>query len=307
VPDDATSELSRAGELSSAGQTPPSKKPGYQRLWLRLAAYIVLAYVSWCATLYFYQDRIVFPADQAPPPLPRPMTGDIVVTKLDLDSGESVESWFLPAPQATADHPAPVVVFFHGNAELIDYQDDIVRQYHRLGISALLPEYRGYGHSGGTPSQEAIREDCVRFYDKLLERADVDRSRIVFHGRSLGGGVACDVATRRKPAVLILQSTFASVAEMAHDYLAPAFLAKHPFRNDRVVARLGIPLLIFHGTRDPIIAVRHGRRLRDRTPDAVYIEYDCGHNDWPGRGNRQRFWDEIRNFLSETGILAEGP
>lgn len=297
MPDDVTTEP------SSVEQTPSSPKPGYQRLWFRLAAYIVLAYVVWCAALYFYQDRIVFPIDQTPAPLPRPVRGNIVVTKLDLDSGGQVESWFLPAPGASADHPAPAVVFFHGNAELIDYQDDIVRHYHQLEISVLLPEYRGYGHCGGWPSQKAIREDCVRFYDNLIERADVDTSRIAFHGRSLGGGVACDLAMLRKPAVLILQSTFASAAQMAHDYLAPSFLAKHPFRNDRAVVQLGIPLLIFHGMHDPIIALHHGRRLRDLVPDAVYIEYDCGHNDWPGRGNEHRFWDEIRNFLSKTGIL----
>jgi len=255
--------------------------------------------------MYCIQDRIVFPVDQAPAPLPRPVRADIVVTKLDLDSGEQVESWFLPAAGVSAHKPAPVVMFFHGNAELIDYQDDIVRQYHELGISVLLPEYRGYGHSGGSPSQDAIREDCVHFYDKLIERADVDASRIVFHGRSLGGGVACDVATQRKPAGLILQSTFASAAEMAHDYLTPSFLAKHPFRNDRVVSGIGIPLLIFHGTRDTIIPVHHGRHLRDLAPGAVYIEYDCGHNDWPGRGNEQRFWDEIKDFLSQSGILPE--
>jgi len=285
---------------------PQVKKPRAQHLWLRLAIYLALGYVIWCTALYFYQDQLMFPIDRAPAPLPRPVRGNIVVMTLDLDSGKQVESWFMPAPGTSTDHPAPVVIFFHGNAELIDYQDDIVRNYHRLGISVLLPEYRGYGYCGGSPSQEAIRKDCVRFYDKLIERAEVDPSRIVFHGRSLGGGVACDVATQRKPAVLILQSTFASAAQMAHGYLAPEFLAKNPFRNDRVVTQLDIPLLIFHGTHDGIIAVRHGRRLRDLAPDAVYIEYDCDHNDWPGLGNEQRFWDEIEKFLSKTGILMKG-
>jgi len=283
------------------GQSPA--RPFYKRGWFRAVVYVALAYVAWCAALYFYQDKLVFPADMAPEPLAAaylPTEGTSLL-QVDIETGGSVEAWFVPAPDADAEKPA--VVFCHGNAEIIDYQDTVIRGYHRLGCSVLLPEYRGYGRSAGKPSEKGIVADAVRFYDQLIERDDVDASRIVFHGRSLGGGVAAQLAARRKPAALILQSTFTSVAIIANDYFTPTFLARHPFRTDRVVSEIDVPVLIFHGTRDRIIPVDHGRKLRQLAPGAVYVEYDCGHNDFPGRGNHDAYWGEIAAFLSRAGVI----
>jgi fermentation-respiration switch protein FrsA (DUF1100 family) len=263
---------------------------------------VLAVYVAWCTMLFFYQGRLIFPAGMAPPPLPT-APDSAVVERLELDGGGQVESWFMPAPGISPARPGAAVVFFHGNAELIDYQDTIIRDYHALGCSVLLPEYRGYGRSAGSPSEAGIVADAVRFYDLLIERGDVDRARIVMHGRSLGGGVAAQVAARRKPAALILESTFTSVAAMAHGYGVPRFLARHPFRTDRVLVELDIPVLIFHGTQDTIIPVRHGRKLSALHPGVTYIEYDCGHNDFPGRANAHAYRLAIRDFLLHAGII----
>jgi hypothetical protein len=261
---------------------------------------------SGCAVpLYFQQDRILFPGDPYATGPFAPYSTDTVVLRLPIEQGGQAVAWFVPAPGVNNQEPGPVVIFFHGNAETIYFLDRIIEGYHRLGCSVLLPEYRGYGESSGNPSQRAIGLDAVRFYDELIKRADVDRARIVFHGRSLGGGVAADLAMRRRPSALILQSTFASVTSMARRYAYPPFLVRNPFRTDRAVARLDVPLLIFHGTRDEIIPVSHGRRLRDLAPKAAYIEFDCGHNDFPGPGNDATYWSDIAKFLRQSGVIKE--
>ena len=242
----------------------------------------------------------MFPAGMVMPPLAAAPREAEVMT-IDAD-GDKVQAWFFTAPDASADHPAPVAVFFHGNAELIDYQNDVVSYYRGLGCSVLLPEYRGYGHSDGTPSQDHIRADAVRFYDMIAKRQDVDSSRIFFHGRSIGSAVAIDVATERKPAALIVQSAFTNGASMAHGYLAPGFLLKNPFRNDRSLAGLDVPMLIFHGSHDEIIPVTHGRALHALLPKATYVELNCGHNDFPGRDG-EKFRREVEGFLRQTKIL----
>lgn len=275
-----------------------------RRWWFRLVAYPPAFYLIWCTILYFCQDWLLFPADVAPEPLPQLYSAKTVELTRDLDGGGQSVAWFITAP-SSARTPAPCVVFFHGNAEIIDYQDKSIEGYLRLGCAVLLPEYRGYGRSDGSPSEKGIVEDAVYFYDEMLKHHDLDTSRIIFHGRSLGGGPAAQLAARRKPKVLVLESTFTSAAAMAHKYFAPMFLARNPFRTDRVLESLDVPVLIFHGSHDGIIPVSHGRELRDLARDATYVEYNCGHNDFPG-GNEDNYWATIERFLEQHGVIGDG-
>ena len=287
----------------SAAVSPRPTTPIRRRV-ARVVLTVAVIYAIWCTMLYFYQDQLLFPRDMAPPPLPLGYQGKTTIEmKLDLPEGGSVVAWFLPAPGVTPSTPAPAVVFFHGNAEIIDHQHEIVEGYHALGCSVLLPEYRGYGRAAGTPDEKGIVADAVHFYDELIMRPEVDKNRIVFHGRSLGGGPAAQLAARRPPRALILQSTFSSVAAMAYKYGGPSFLAKNPFRTDHVLEALDVPVLIFHGTRDDIIAVAHGRRLRDLARRGTYVEYDCRHNDFPGTDNEEAYWNEILAFLQRSGVI----
>ena len=275
------------------------------RLWGRIMIYLILAilaYVAWCAILYSYQDRLLWPTDLTHPQAARPKEAEVV--SLPIERGGAVESWFISAKPDERGKPAPSVIYFHGNAELIDEQDRIVLGYAKIGVSVFLPEYRGYGRSAGKPSEKDIAADMARFYDLLIRRSDVDPSRIVFHGRSVGGGVASDLAIRRAPAALILESTFTSIARMATKFGAPPFLLKHPFRTDRVVAALDVPMLIFHGTRDTVVPVSNGRQLHQLARRGTYIEYNSDHNDFPGEGNEEAYWREVQAFLRRTGVLS---
>jgi fermentation-respiration switch protein FrsA (DUF1100 family) len=276
---------------------------------VRLPLAALLAYGLWCTALFFGQDRLLFRRDLVRPLPPEQLTWAAKATHLaiPLDAGQTVEAWFLPAPQASREHPAPAVVFCHGNAEAIDNLAWFVRKYHALGCSVLLPEYRGYGRSGGTPSQAGITADAVRFYDMMLERPDVDRRRIVIHGRSLGGGVAAQLAAQRTPAALILESTFTSVASMTGRYLAPPWLARHPFHTDQVLPTLDVPVLVAHGTLDVVIPVEHGRQLSKLARKATYIEYVCGHDDLPPPSQEDEHWRQIAKFLENAGVLDHGP
>jgi hypothetical protein len=273
--------------------------------WGRIMMYVILvilAYVLWCTILYSYQDRLVWPRELAQPQSAKPKNAEAV--SLPIERGGAVEAWFFPPKPDESGKPAPAVIYFHGNAELIDQQDRVVEGYSKIGLSVFLPEYRGYGRSAGEPSEKGIAADMIRFYDLLIRRADVDPSRIVFHGRSVGGGVAVDLAARRTPAALILESTFTSIAAMALKFGAPPFLLKHPFRTDRVVERLDVPMLLFHGRRDTVVPVSHGRRLHELARGSTYVEYNSEHNDFPGEGNEEAYWREIQAFLVRPGVLS---
>jgi uncharacterized protein len=265
-----------------------------------VAIFFVLVLAYW-VLLYFMQDRLLFPIDMAPRPAKALPPRGAEIWTIDIDGGQ-VEAWFLPAPGASAESPAPIVVHFHGNAEVIDYQDDVIALYRRLGFSVLLPEFRGYGRSAGVPSQVGIRADAERFYERLVARPDVDRSRIVFQGRSVGCAVAADLAARHKPAAMVMVSPFLSAASMAWKFYAPPLLVKHPFHTDRVLRELDAPVLIFHGKRDDIIPFAQGQALAKVAKRSTFVAYDCAHNDFPGPGNEQDFERRIEAFLREAGV-----
>lgn len=290
----------------SASEPQRKRRLLLQRILLRGAIYAALVYAAWCGALYFFQDRMIFRPEMVPASaLKAPPPGVLVLKPL----GGQAEAWLFGADNA-AGKPKPLVVFCHGNAEVINTQEPTVECYLQLGCAVLLPEYRGYGRCGGKPSQAGIVADAVGLVRLALQQPTLDRSRVVIHGRSLGGGVAAQIAagltatnSMDSPRAVILESTFTSIACMAHDYWAPEFVAKHPFRTDRVVAGLHCPLLIFHGTNDTLIPVSHARQLQRLSPSAKLVEYPAGHMDFPGPAHWDEYWLEIRQFLIKAGVI----
>ena len=219
---------------------------------------------------------------------------------IDHDDGIT-EAWFVLGDNVSAESPGPAVIYSHGNGELIDDHTQWITAYTDLGVSVLLVEYRGYGRSDGSPSQKAITDDFVAAYDQLIARPQVDPKRIVFHGRSIGGGVACSLATQRRPAALILQSTFTSAKAMAAKFWFPPFLILDAYRNDQLLETYDGPLLLLHGNRDTLIPVTHSRKLHEIAPQSRLVEYECNHNDMPLMGDR--FRNDLRSFLIDSAIV----
>ena len=162
----------------------------------------------------------------------------------------------------------------------------------------MLPEYRGYGRSSGSPTQAGITEDLVRFYDMLAAREEVDEKKIVFHGRSLGGAVVCSLAAQRPAAGLILQSTFTRFTDMTAQYFVPSFLVLDPFDSLGVVGRFEGPVLVIHGRRDQLIPHSHGELLAQTASRGRLVSYDCGHNDCPL--DWDAMWREVDALVDEA-------
>ena len=213
------------------------------------------------------------------------------------------EAWLLPPTAEPSERPYPVVIFAHGNAELIDYWVQELSPLTRLGVGLLLVEYPGYGRSQGRPSQPSITAVMVTAYDRLVARQQVDPERIILMGRSIGGGAVCQLAARRPAAALILMSTFTSARAFAPRYLAPGFLVKDPFDNQTVLQAFEGPVLLVHGRYDDIIPFAHGQRLQKAARNAQLIAYPCGHNDCPPGWDI--FWKDIEGFLRKSGLLNE--
>ena len=220
----------------------------------------------------------------------------------DLAATPGVPALFRPGQGVTAQAPGPAVVFLHGNAEIIQQWAPELQWYCQQGLSVLIPEYRGFGSAAGEPSQSAITGDLQRYVDRLAARDDVDPDRLIYHGRSMGGGFAAQLLRHRTPAALILASSFTSYADAAADMVhVPTFLIRDPLPVTAILRDYTGPTLILHGTADRVVQVEHARRNAAAAQNPTLILYpDTGHNTMPrGHGD----WADIADFLAAYDLL----
>ena len=206
------------------------------------------------------------------------------------------EAWFLP-PLDSPPRPAPLLLFAHGNAELIRDWPEALETPREWGMAVLLVEYPGYGRSEGVPSRRTVQQTFEAAYDWAAARPDVDPSRIVLYGRSLGGGAVAGLSETRPAAALVLESTFTSTTALAAGMAAPSFLVRDRFDNLAAVRAFRGPRFVLHGDADLVIPTEHGRRLAAAAGVELHV-MACGHNDCP------RPWDDLRRFFRENGILS---
>lgn len=252
---------------------------------------IVLMFAIYFGAARGMQRRAMYPRPPVPPGEPQLPRGTEVVW---LGPDANVEAWFM-RPFAT-EHAFPVVIFTHGNGELIDYWAQPFTEAVTQGVGVMLVEYPGYGRSGGSPSQDSITQTILAAYDFVIAQPGVDSEAIVAYGRSLGGGASCALATERPLAALVLESTFTSVRAMVSQLGFPSALIVDPFDNLEIVASVDIPVLVLHGEHDTLIPVSHGEALA-AAAETELVRMPCGHNDCPFA------WPIVEAFISEQGLL----
>ena len=265
----------------------------------RFFAIVFFSYAAYALLIFLLQRQILYPGRYIkvndPPP------AGIVPIAVITATGRS-ESWFMPPLKRREGERLPLVIFLHGNGEVIDSLPQQTEGFRELGMGVLLVEYPGFGRSSGQPSEKSITQTVVAAYDAALKREEVDPGRIVLFGRSLGSGAACALAAQRPTAALILQSAFTSIRPFAHSFLIPGFLIRDLFDNSKVVTAYRQPLLLFHGSRDTIVPPEHSRKLLQLSPHARLVEFPCGHNDFPP--DWREFYRIIADFLTKAGVLT---
>lgn len=271
------------------------------KVLIQVVFWVLTLYIGYCFVLFAFQRAILFPRFQIES-IPVTEKGMPGLEKMWIETRFGlVEAWYLAPATNRAGRPAPAVIFAHGNAERIDFWPEELTPLTAFGAGVLLVEFPGYGRSAGVPSQRNVTEVFVAAYDRLAEKAQVDASRIVLFGRSLGGGVACALARERPAAALILLSTFTSVRACATKFLAPGFLVRDPFDNLDFLRSYPGPVLVVHGKRDTLIPYDHGVTLARTASRGRLVTYDCQHNDCPP--SWKIFWLDVESFLLDAEII----
>jgi fermentation-respiration switch protein FrsA (DUF1100 family) len=224
------------------------------------------------------QESIIFfpqPAFRSPAAPPGWSLETVVVTAAD---GTRLAGVLALPP---IDRPA-LVIYYPGNAEEATSQAVDANRYGDRAV--LLMNYRGYGESGGKPGERALVGDAIELFDWAARRTDIDARRVAVHGRSLGTGVAVQLAAARPAKAILLTSPYDSLAAVGgaqYPWLPTSLLLRHRFDSLALAPTLHIPALVLVAQSDTLVAPTHSNRLADAWGGPVQrLSFEGrGHND----------------------------
>ena len=233
----------------------------------------------------FFADRVIFQ-----PPVAS-YRDDPAVIKIETGHGEKISAKYYENPQAEY-----TILFSHGNAEDLGTIEPFIQSLRGSGFSVLAYDYQGYGTSSGYASEENAYADITAAFNYLLTEKRIKPNRIILHGRSLGGAIAADLASREKVGGLILESTFTSAFRVVTKYRMLPF---DKFDSLGKIKQVGSPVLIIHGTNDRTVPFYHGEELfkaANEPKSSLWLE-GAGHNDVFYR-EQKRYLSAIKEFAS---------
>jgi pimeloyl-ACP methyl ester carboxylesterase len=251
---------------------------------LSAAAVLGVVYLVAGGLVWLYSERLIF--------MPHAPGYSGGVAHVPTADGDSIAVVWLPNPEARY-----TILFSHGNGEDLGDLQHFLPVLRDAGFSLLAYDYRGYGMSSRrTPTERRAYEDLAAAYDHLTGPLGVPPERIILHGRSLGGGIASHLASRRPAAGLVLESTFVSA------FRVPITRPLFPFDRFATAARLRdvhYPVLVIHGTRDEVVPFWHGPALLEAAnpPRTHFWVEGAGHNNLAWAAG-PRYAQALRDFAA---------
>ncbi len=194
------------------------------------------------------------------------------------------------------ENPKGIVLYFHGNAGAIDKWGYAASDFTSRNYEVIMQDFRSYGKSTGTLSEENMNADALMIYNKLIEK--YSPSKIIIFGRSLGSGVTCELATKVDSKLVILETPYSSidaVAKQGFFFLPVSRLLKFHFYNDQKIKKLKAPVHIIHGTKDELIPYAQAARLTEIYGDQSILTTieGGGHNNLSSFDLYQKTLDEL--------------
>ncbi len=222
---------------------------------------------------------------------------DVYLKTMD---GVTINGWWIPADNARS-----TILFFHGNAGNISHRLDKIAIFNTIGLNVFIVDYRGYGRSEGSPTEQGLYMDAVASYEYLLGRDDLNSKRIVVYGESLGGAIAINLATKKDISALIIDSSFTSIPDMAKKSvpLIPGVLINTKMNSIKKVDKIEVPKLFIHSLDDEVVPYDMGEKLFNTALEPKkFLKLNGGHNDG-FHASGDKYMRGISKFLREHGLL----
>jgi pimeloyl-ACP methyl ester carboxylesterase len=237
---------------------------------------VILPWLGLLILMAVFQERFVFhpaatitttPADDG-----APFEDHTIITA----DGEALHAWWIPRPEAVA-----TIVFFHGNGGNLSDRSELFATLYRRGFQVLAVDWRGYGRSTGSPSEQGLYTDGRATWTYVTETLGIPPDQVIIHGRSLGGGIATKTAAECKPGGLILEATFTSTSDVVRHQLPiglpVGLLNRHPFASIERIGDITCPILVMHSPNDETIPYALGQQLATAAGVSL-IDLPGGHN-----------------------------
>ncbi len=237
---------------------------GVAFLVLRL---ILVPYLTLVFYAFFLADWTIFK-----PPKSGELDGQAAIC-IPVGENDTIAAVYLKNPKARY-----TLLFSHGNAEDLSDLFSMLDSLRQMGYSVFAYDYRGYGQSSGMPTEAHAYEDVDAAYEYLVQELKVSPEQIIVQGRSLGGAMAVDLASRKSVGGLILESAFTSAFRVAVPFPLVPF---DKFDNLKKIRDVHCPVLILHGKNDRVVRFWHGEKLfqtANEPKTAVWFD-EGGHNN----------------------------
>ena len=240
--------------------------------------FFLISLFSFNVYLYVKQPAMVFYPVKNINVTPKDWGLDYSSVELELKDKTKISAWYFPHPQANK-----TVLFFHGNGGNISHRGDSIYIFHKLKLNVLIIDYPGYGSSTGQPSEDGLYESASAAWHYLISDKKVKPEDIIIFGRSLGGAVAVDLATRVKAGGLILESTFSSVSDIvkiAFPIISNFICLRYSFDSLSKITNVKSPVLLIHSPDDEVIPFELGQKLFTAIEsEKKFLQIKGGHND----------------------------
>ncbi len=262
---------------------------------LLVVGVVLVGYVLILAALVLGQDRLVFFPTRELASGPEAFGLRAEALSIRTEDGLSLHGWWIKGSGRQA------LLYFHGNAG--NAADRLARTKilnERFGLDVFLVDYRGYGRSEGSPSEDGLYRDGRAIYQEAI-RSGFTADRIILFGESLGSAVAIQLAIERKCAALILETPFLSIPAMArvHYPFVPSFLVSNRFDNASRIGSVEVPTLLILAELDEVAPPSHGRKLFGlvRSAKTLVVIAAAHHNDAYAVGG-ETYWQAWERFLA---------
>jgi uncharacterized protein len=257
---------------------------------------IAVVYIGFVAFLMVFEDFFVFmPGSSANWHEPNGFHAeDVTLTSAD---GTSIHAWWIPCEDGDG-----AILFCHGQMGNLSTRGFLMKRLLRLKKSILLFDYPGFGKSEGDPSEQGCYDAADAAYDWLLDEQKIPAERIVIMGKSLGSGIATDLASRRANHALVLVMALTSTPDVAAHLMpfVPAhWIMRNRFDNLSKIGRCKGAVFLSHGCHDRKIPCRHSELLYEAAPEPkkIHLCDGVGHDL---RCLADDCLDEIDAFLRAT-------